>query len=53
MEQLRLAVIAGDGIGPEVTLEARRAMRAALEGVELVETEYELGARSTAVLIAK
>ncbi|GAA1425831.1 3-isopropylmalate dehydrogenase [Agrococcus citreus] len=44
MQQLRLAVIAGDGIGPEVTLEARRAMRAALDGVELVETEFELGA---------
>ncbi|SDR78181.1 3-isopropylmalate dehydrogenase [Agrococcus carbonis] len=44
MEQLRLAVIAGDGIGPEVTLQARRAMRAALSDVELVETEYELGA---------
>ncbi|WP_206447231.1 3-isopropylmalate dehydrogenase [Agrococcus sp. KRD186] len=44
MEQLRLAVIAGDGIGPEVTLEARKAMRAALDGVELVETEYTLGA---------
>ena len=44
MEQLRLAVIAGDGIGREVTLEARKAMRAALDGVELVETEYDLGA---------
>ncbi|GEK80113.1 3-isopropylmalate dehydrogenase [Agrococcus baldri] len=44
MQQLRLAVIAGDGIGPEVTLEARRAMRAALDGVEIVETEYQLGA---------
>jgi 3-isopropylmalate dehydrogenase len=44
VEQLRLAVIAGDGIGREVTLEARKALRAALEGVELVETEYDLGA---------
>ena len=44
MKQLRLAVIAGDGIGREVTLEARKAMRAALESVELVETEYDLGA---------
>jgi len=44
VQQLRLAVIAGDGIGPEVTLEARRAMRAALDGVELVETEFDLGA---------
>jgi 3-isopropylmalate dehydrogenase len=44
VQQLRLAVIGGDGIGQEVTLEARKAMRAALEGVELVETEYDLGA---------
>ena len=44
MEQLRLAVIGGDGIGPEVTAEAVKAMRAALDGVELVETPYELGA---------
>jgi 3-isopropylmalate dehydrogenase len=44
VQQLRLAVIAGDGIGQEVTLEARKAMRAALDGVELVETEYRLGA---------
>ncbi|WP_404311586.1 3-isopropylmalate dehydrogenase [Agrococcus terreus] len=44
MEQLRLAVIAGDGIGPEVTTEARKAIRAAVDGVEVVETEYALGA---------
>lgn len=44
MEQLRLAVIAGDGIGPEVTAEARKAIRAAVDGVEVVETEYALGA---------
>ncbi len=44
MQQLRLAVIAGDGIGPEVTREARKAMRAALDGVELIETDFPLGA---------
>ncbi|WP_254678093.1 3-isopropylmalate dehydrogenase [Agrococcus sp. SGAir0287] len=45
MEQLRLAVIGGDGIGPEVTAEARKVLRAALAGsVELVETELTLGA---------
>lgn len=45
MEQLRLAVIGGDGIGPEVTSEARKVLRAALDGtVDLVETEFSLGA---------
>ena len=39
MQQLRLAVIAGDGIGPEVTLEARRAMRAALDADSRVAVE--------------
>lgn len=43
---LNLAVIAGDGIGPEVTAEARKVLRAALalEQVELVEHEYPFGA---------
>ena len=45
MEQLRLAVIGGDGIGPEVTTEARKVLRAALaDTVDLVETEFALGA---------
>lgn len=45
MEQLQLAVIGGDGIGPEVTGEARKVLRAALAGtVDLVETEFALGA---------
>lgn len=37
----RLAVIGGDGIGPEVTTEALKVMRAA--GVELDTTEFDLG----------
>ncbi len=41
-----LAVIPGDGIGPEVTAEALKAVRAALENadIELAVTEYDLGA---------
>ena len=38
----RVAVIGGDGIGPAVTAEALRVLRAA--GVELAVTEFELGA---------
>ncbi len=37
----RLAVIGGDGIGPEVTTEALKVMRAA--GVALDTTEFDLG----------
>ncbi len=48
MAQLRLAVIGGDGIGPEVTAEARKVIRASLaaagDATELVETEFPLGA---------
>ncbi len=40
---LRLAVIAGDGIGPEVIGEALKVLRAVEPGVET--TEYDLGAR--------
>lgn len=44
-EQIDLAVIEGDGIGPEVIAEARKVLRAALpEGVTLNETEYPFGA---------
>ncbi|PPG41453.1 3-isopropylmalate dehydrogenase [Pseudoclavibacter sp. RFBA6] len=44
-EKLDIAVIAGDGIGPEVTAQAQRALQAALpEGVELTLTEYPFGA---------
>jgi 3-isopropylmalate dehydrogenase len=41
-----LAVIGGDGIGPEVTAEALKVLRAALpDRVGLETTEYDLGAR--------
>jgi 3-isopropylmalate dehydrogenase len=40
---MKLAVIAGDGIGPEVVTEALRVLDAVLPGVE--KTEYDLGAR--------
>jgi 3-isopropylmalate dehydrogenase len=39
----RIAVVAGDGIGTEVTAEARKVIDAVLPGVEY--TEYDLGAR--------
>ena len=39
----KLAVIAGDGIGPEVIEQALRVLDAVLPGVE--RTEYDLGAR--------
>ncbi|MGH6654770.1 MAG: 3-isopropylmalate dehydrogenase [Actinocrinis sp.] len=43
---INLAVIGGDGIGPEVTAEALKALRAALpDTVKLETTEYDLGAR--------
>jgi 3-isopropylmalate dehydrogenase len=38
----RIAVVAGDGIGPEVVAEARKVLDAVLPGVE--QTEYDLGA---------
>jgi len=41
--QMKLAVIAGDGIGPEVIDEALQVLDAVLPGVE--KTEYDLGAR--------
>ncbi|MFM8416845.1 MAG: 3-isopropylmalate dehydrogenase, partial [Actinomycetota bacterium] len=37
----RIAVIGGDGIGPEVTTEALKVVRAA--GVELDTTFFDLG----------
>src|SRR6476620_11638946 len=39
----RIAIIGGDGIGPEVTAEALKVVRAA--GVELATTDYDLGGR--------
>ena len=45
-ESLRLAVVAGDGIGPEVVAEGLKVLRAAVDGEATVETtEYDLGAK--------
>ncbi len=41
----KLAVIGGDGIGPEVTSEALKVLRAATPGVTWATTDYDLGAR--------
>src|SRR6516225_2829568 len=40
--QIRLAVIGGDGIGPEVVAEALKVLKAA--GLSFDETSYDLGA---------
>jgi 3-isopropylmalate dehydrogenase len=42
----RIAVIGGDGIGPEVVAEGSKALRAAVEpdGVKIETTDYDLGA---------
>jgi 3-isopropylmalate dehydrogenase len=46
LESLRLAIVAGDGIGPEVVAEGLKVLRAAVDGQVSVETtEYDLGAR--------
>ncbi len=42
---IRLAVIGGDGIGPEVTAEALKVLRAAAPDVAFDTTDYDLGAR--------
>jgi len=43
---MRLAVVAGDGIGPEVVAEGLKVLRAAVDGeVTVGTTEYDLGAR--------
>jgi 3-isopropylmalate dehydrogenase len=45
-QSIRLAVLAGDGIGPEVVAEGLKVLRAAVDGVATVETTvYDLGAR--------
>jgi 3-isopropylmalate dehydrogenase len=45
-QSLRLAVVPGDGIGPEVVTEGLKVVRAAVDGVAAVDvTEYDLGAR--------
>ena len=47
MRTIRLAVVPGDGIGPEVTAEALRVLEAVLSDgdVKVAPTEYDLGAR--------
>jgi 3-isopropylmalate dehydrogenase len=44
---IRLAVVPGDGIGPEVTAEALRVLEAVLSGgdAKVATTDYDLGAR--------
>jgi len=42
---IALAVIGGDGIGPEVVAEALKVLRAAAPDVTISETSYDLGAR--------
>lgn len=42
MSVARIAVVAGDGIGAEVTAQARKVLDAVLPGIE--STEYDLGA---------
>ena len=44
-DSYKLAVIGGDGIGPEVTSEALKVLRAATPGVTWATTDYDLGAR--------
>ncbi len=43
-ENLQLAVIPGDGIGPEVTAEALKVLEATPTGVKFEPTRYDLGA---------
>ena len=47
MADIELAVVAGDGIGPEVVAEGLRVLQAATEGAgpKVTSTEYDLGAR--------
>src|SRR5260370_35481410 len=42
---IKLAVIGGDGIGPEVTAEALKVARVAAPDVSFDTTDYDLGAR--------
>jgi 3-isopropylmalate dehydrogenase len=42
---IRLAVVGGDGIGPEVVAEALKVLRAAVSEVGFDETSYDLGAQ--------
>jgi len=42
---IKLAVIGGDGIGPEVVAEALKVLRTAAPAVAIEETSYDLGAK--------
>jgi 3-isopropylmalate dehydrogenase len=42
---IRIAVIGGDGIGPEVVAEAIKVLRAAATDVTIETTDYDLGSR--------
>src|SRR6201996_2962723 len=44
-QTVKLAVIGGDGIGPEVTTEALKVLKAATPEVTWETTDYDLGAR--------
>src|SRR5487761_277110 len=44
-DSIRLAVIGGDGIGPEVMTEALKVLHATAPAVAIEETSYDLGAR--------
>jgi 3-isopropylmalate dehydrogenase len=44
LKKLDLALIPGDGIGPEVVAPALAALKKALAGVEISTTDYDLGA---------
>jgi 3-isopropylmalate dehydrogenase len=44
-QTVKLAVIGGDGIGPEVTAEALKVLKAATPDVTWATTDYDLGAR--------
>jgi 3-isopropylmalate dehydrogenase len=44
-DAIRLAVVPGDGIGPEVVTEALKVLTVAAGGTDVQTTEYDLGAR--------
>src|ERR1700733_3953721 len=44
-QSIRIAVIGGDGIGPEVVAEAIKVLQAAATGVAIETTGYDLGAQ--------
>jgi isocitrate dehydrogenase len=44
-QSIRIAVVGGDGIGPEVVAEAIKVLQAAAAGVAIETTGYDLGAQ--------